>query len=287
MIGAESFERRVSEVLTSEVQRVTVTHPVSGASGSSGFLHHFAVLLISLHGARTHSWESASGREEVTLRDREVLLVSPGTWLDTEYTQANFALSIRAQDEQTRFVGIRADPPPGGTLNRGRPDRVVVIPGGGRFTTLFRFVLDHGSSDDQDYLQAAATLLLSETRTALKLSLAAREPSKAVATWRMLLNWIDESIGTPALREDAAAALQVHPNHVSRLCRDRGTTYSKLVHRARIRLATELLTSTTLTASEVGYRCGYDDPPNFHHQFRKGMGMTPSQFRAVPRPASY
>lgn len=52
----------------------------------------------------------------------------------------------------------------------------------------------------------------------------------------------------------------------------------------RMRLAGDLLsTDSTLTIEEISIRCGFTHVTSFHHAFKKAFGMTPSEYRGVPR----
>lgn len=53
----------------------------------------------------------------------------------------------------------------------------------------------------------------------------------------------------------------------------------ELISRVRIQAATELLTQTELTISEVACRTGFNDPKYFSRVYKKFMGMSPSEAR--------
>lgn len=52
-----------------------------------------------------------------------------------------------------------------------------------------------------------------------------------------------------------------------------------VISRMRIQAATELLTQTELTISEVAYRTGYNDPKYFSRVYKKLTGISPSEVR--------
>ena len=54
-----------------------------------------------------------------------------------------------------------------------------------------------------------------------------------------------------------------------------------IISRMRIQAATELLTQTELTISEVAYRIGYNDPKYFSRVYKKLTGMSPSEARNI------
>ncbi|KPV48736.1 AraC family transcriptional regulator, partial [Kouleothrix aurantiaca] len=47
----------------------------------------------------------------------------------------------------------------------------------------------------------------------------------------------------------------------------------------RIRKATELLRTTSLTSSEIAYQVGYNNPRYFYSVFRKVAGLPPNEYR--------
>lgn len=61
--------------------------------------------------------------------------------------------------------------------------------------------------------------------------------------------------------------------------REAGETFIEYLTRVRIRKAIELLRSTSLTSSEIGYQIGYQNPRYFYSIFRKVVGQPPTEFR--------
>lgn len=59
-----------------------------------------------------------------------------------------------------------------------------------------------------------------------------------------------------------------------------GITTKDYILQLRISKAKNLLLDTSLTVSEIAYRCGMDDPNYFSILFRKATGMTPLAFRS-------
>lgn len=81
-----------------------------------------------------------------------------------------------------------------------------------------------------------------------------------------------------------AAELGVTPGHLSALCRASLRESAGRVVRRRIALeARRLLAHSELTAAEVGFRLGFDDPAYFARFFRREAGRPPTAFRARAR----
>ncbi|MCC8042512.1 MAG: AraC family transcriptional regulator [Oscillospiraceae bacterium] len=58
-----------------------------------------------------------------------------------------------------------------------------------------------------------------------------------------------------------------------------GTSITEDAISGRIQRASQLLSATMLTVSEIAYRCGYANEYTFMRQFRERTGMTPTQYR--------
>ena len=56
------------------------------------------------------------------------------------------------------------------------------------------------------------------------------------------------------------------------------TPFIQFVHEFRTRRAVELLNEDTYSVSEVMYKCGYTDASYFTRQFKKNLGLTPTQY---------
>lgn len=261
---------------------VARTAPGNATSGPHAVFAPVPVLLVSLAGERRHRYESASGAtESVSLAAGEALLQTAGTWLETTYVVSNNALSVRSYEGVVRMVYIAGRPGHERPIHRGNPVRVLeFVDEDERLASVMETLVIPGAPSTRAYLDACATIIAGVLRDMV--SAPARSPVSFDhdAAWRMLVSWVQETVGTRATRTEAARALRLHPNHLSRICRKHGTTYSRLVHTTRIRYAQELLTSTPLTVSEIAYTCGYADPPNFHHEFRRYSGCTPSEYRS-------
>ena len=96
---------------------------------------------------------------------------------------------------------------------------------------------------------------------------------------RELLEKQDLSAGT------LADSLCVSPWQLRRkLLALKGMSPTAYIMDLRMRLAGDLLsTDSTLTIEEISIRCGFTHVTSFHHAFKKAFGMTPSEYRGVPR----
>ncbi|MEN9917948.1 MAG: HTH-type transcriptional activator Btr [Bacteroidota bacterium] len=58
-----------------------------------------------------------------------------------------------------------------------------------------------------------------------------------------------------------------------------GQTFSKYIIDIRLGHASQLLVNTTMSVSEICYKCGYNNVSNFNRLFKDNKKLTPSEFR--------
>jgi two-component system response regulator YesN len=77
-----------------------------------------------------------------------------------------------------------------------------------------------------------------------------------------------------------AAQVMLSPSYFSVIfAREVRETFIEYLTRVRIARAKELLRTTSLTASEITYQIGYNNPRYFFAVFRKVVGVAPNEFR--------
>lgn len=84
----------------------------------------------------------------------------------------------------------------------------------------------------------------------------------------------------------AAGMLAMHRRTLNRRLRASGTTFQRELDRVRFDVACQLLTATGLTANEVAFALGYEDPSSFVRAFRRWTGSTPSRWRTASAAAA-
>ncbi|MBN9393131.1 MAG: response regulator [Chloroflexi bacterium] len=94
-------------------------------------------------------------------------------------------------------------------------------------------------------------------------------------------SYIDAHYADPDISlSQVAAQVLLSPAYFSVVFgREAGETFVEYLTRVRIRKAIELLRSTSLTSSEIGYQIGYQNPRYFYSIFRKVVGQPPTEFR--------
>ena len=81
---------------------------------------------------------------------------------------------------------------------------------------------------------------------------------------------------------DLAAAVDIHPAHLSRVFHQRvGVTLTAYVREQRLAWASEMLLQTDLPTSRIAAQAGFCDRGHFTRAFREATGMTPRELRAA------
>ncbi len=80
--------------------------------------------------------------------------------------------------------------------------------------------------------------------------------------------------------EEYAQQLHVTPAHLSEtLKKETGFTAGELIRQRLLHEAKGLLRQTTLTAAEISYVLGFEEPSHFHRFFHRYAGCTPKHYR--------
>lgn len=79
--------------------------------------------------------------------------------------------------------------------------------------------------------------------------------------------------------EMIAASVGMSKRTLQRVLKERGTRYSEVLDRARLRLGRRMLQDAGMQISDISYRLGYSDPTHFSRAFRRSTGVNPSAYR--------
>lgn len=98
-------------------------------------------------------------------------------------------------------------------------------------------------------------------------------------------DYIEAHYASPDISLNALAAhVNLSPSYFSVVfSREVGETFVEYLTRVRIHKAKELIRTTALTSSEIGYRVGYNNPRYFYSVFKKAVGLSPIEFRDQAR----
>lgn len=105
------------------------------------------------------------------------------------------------------------------------------------------------------------------------------EPPSIPSVWTDVLSYITANLKDAEFSE----AVKIFGTSDSYFCRmfkrDFSMTFRKFLIKLRIQKAKELLQSTNKSVSEIYELCGYNNNRTFFLDFKKIVGMTPSQYR--------
>lgn len=94
--------------------------------------------------------------------------------------------------------------------------------------------------------------------------------------------YIEEHMSEPTLSlNDVAASLNITPTYLSRLFKEyQQRNFIDYVNEMRIRRAMMYLSTTDLSISEIGFKCGFSSGQNFTRVFKKYKQVPPGQYRS-------
>lgn len=286
----------IGSVINHGLRRIYTAVDGSTVRNSAAFqVADYWKLLVSLEGERCHRFVDSQALFRASLGERDALIVKPSAWLETWYDQFNQTISINISRVDIRVLYLVHVPSIAKPKARHAVPHLVIneqIDAGTPETIKNPFNLlttlwyrDH--PEGEEYWRSLTTLSLFLTIDVLEAIAAANEgvrTSKAEWTWKRVKDYIRENYPFDIPRSVAAKDLELHPSHLSRLCRDRGTTYSAFVNGYRLEKAKELLVSSPeLTVSEIAGRTGFNSVSYLFRLFRAETGLSLQEYRSVRR----
>jgi AraC-like DNA-binding protein len=95
-----------------------------------------------------------------------------------------------------------------------------------------------------------------------------------------MIAWVEDNYQHNCVLERLATELHLSPFHISHLFhRETGRTLSDYIMARRIREASILLRSSSLSIQEISKRIGYGSAAYFSRVFKRQMGITPQHYR--------
>ena len=79
--------------------------------------------------------------------------------------------------------------------------------------------------------------------------------------------------------QDVASKLGLSTRSLQRRLKEEQTTFNKVLSSTREQLARHYLTNSALTAAEISFLLGFDEPNSFFRAFRSWTGESPQRFR--------
>lgn len=106
--------------------------------------------------------------------------------------------------------------------------------------------------------------------------------SENVPLLRQLMEFIKENYQKDLSLDDLAEATGFHPNYISNFFKKTtGQSYLTYLHKERIAVAKQLLSSSSNTIDEIAHKVGYNSSTQFARIFRKYESVSPSDYRNI------
>ncbi|HYF26037.1 MAG TPA: helix-turn-helix transcriptional regulator [Baekduia sp.] len=91
-------------------------------------------------------------------------------------------------------------------------------------------------------------------------------------------------LGDPLTIDDVAAEVYASRRQVQRVMAEHGTSFREELTRLRVQRAAQLLRGHRAPVSAIAEQVGYRQASQFAKTFRRYMGASPSELRAMPEP---
>lgn len=109
-----------------------------------------------------------------------------------------------------------------------------------------------------------------------------KSKTKAEGRMRELFDWVDKNYKSDISLESLAEHVGCSPTYLSKLFKAHaGTSVVIYVNNLRINHTKQLLLTTQMTLPEISLFVGFNHQQSFIRSFKKLVGMTPSEYRAV------
>ena len=244
-------------------------------------------LSLCLSGRAGYRLKRGGVASEVWLNPREVIFALPECFMSPHPAATYESLGIVFHRGFTRFLhatqkGSRA--PNAEAKRRHRIQRAHhaagVLSQDGR---AFCFALNRAeAAPPRDrYVTRLMELLLLKTMDALRQG-GAPPRGKAFMAWQAACHYMREHCHEPIGREEVAAFLDLHPNHLSRLfARFGDRSFNAYLAQARLSRAQSLLNDAKLTVEQVARMAGFSGANYFIRLYRRRYGATPGEARSA------
>lgn len=240
-------------------------------------------LLVVLAGARRMRICRGGRSEVATLDAGTVLVAPPGCWTDPVYPIGeceHLGLGIRpGYLRLNRNLARSRRPARGSELKLWHHTRRPLDPAGRHALRALLELAPTRAEGLEASLLAGAVLRLAH---AAAVDDSAPPVAHGVQLYHLALELIEERCREPIGRDDIAAQLGVHPNHLSRLFAEHGAAgFTVCLLAARLAVARDLLRGTEMPVAAVASASGFGTTGHFIRAFRSEHGTTPGRWRCV------
>lgn len=125
-------------------------------------------------------------------------------------------------------------------------------------------------------IMARMILILTEMEATEHKKQGISSPSKT----EEILDFIHSHYTEDLSNKSISSVFGYHPQHINRLIRAKtGYSIHKYIIMRRISKACELLSTTKMSVSEIGYKVGFQNPNHFSRYFKEFMMISPGTYR--------
>lgn len=267
---AAAIRAAVADCPLKRIVPVLPWRPMPPRSSASGLLR----LTMVLRGQRHVRWPWPDKNRLCALKRGEIIVVTPMAWSQHRSRQAHRVLTIDCYPAFTRFMlgGFHA-------ARRFADD--------GRFQTagpmaptalsLLQALVQVTQTEDEERIRPVLHCFIDEV---LRECRHWQEEPSGLRDWQRAVSLMHDDHLLELSRDAIAAAVDVHPNHLSRLCRRfSGQRLADYITRIRMQRACYYLRDTDLSVARVVDLAGYHDETHFRKRFKQVYGLTPGQWR--------
>jgi AraC-like DNA-binding protein len=217
------------------------------------------------------------------MRAGDALVLRPDTWLQPRFNTRHRHLGVVLVRDLVRVSWNRCE---------GREDLPQPLASEGETTApmpehspLARAADTLVALDPEHDAAAAPHLVLSFLHLLRSAAARPRAPADgAERTWLQARHWLQDNCHLPIGRDDAARALGLSPNYLSRLCRARARrTLVEVITDLRLERACAMLRAVDLPLAEIARPCGFTEAGYFIRRFRRAYGTTPAAYRRAQK----
>jgi AraC-like DNA-binding protein len=278
---------RLDRLLAQPLPRQVRANAAQPAPPSGARVHPIPELrfIIALEGRKEEIFGEGDAVAHWAMGPGDVLVVRPDTWLAPLFHTKHRHLGIIFGVERLRMAWSRCEGQPSQPQPLGTDDWCEIpAPERGALRQAAEALCALDVRAEQEAARHLVATFLHLLRTAVARP---QEPAaKGDRTWREALAWVQDNSHLPIGREEVARKLDVSPNYLSRLCRERGgKSFVELLTGLRLEKAAAMLRAVELPVAEVAKACGFSDAGYFIRRFRRGYGVTPGAYRSSRRKA--
>jgi AraC-like DNA-binding protein len=267
---AGAIRRAIADCAVKRIFPVLPWRPMPAQSSASGLLR----LTMVLRGQRHVCWPWQDKNRLLPLKRGEMIVVTPMAWSQNRSQRPHRVMTIDCYPAFTRFML-------GGFHSARR------FPDDGRYQTagpmapaaraLLQALVQVTLTEDEDRIRPILHCFLGEVLHECRHW--ADEPA-GLRDWQRAVSLMHDDHLLTLSRVQIATHVDVHPNHLSRLCKKfTGQSLADYITTVRMQRACYYLRNASCSIAEVVQLAGYHDETHFRKRFKQVYGLPPGEWR--------